>query len=35
MFKFIADAIERLFAPALELLGEMPPRAVHRLFAPF
>ncbi len=35
MIKVIANAIERLFAPALELIGDMPPRAVHRLFTPF
>jgi hypothetical protein len=35
MFKAIARAIEALFAPVFELLGDMPPRAAHRLFAPF
>ena len=35
MLKSIARLIERLFAPAFELLGDLPPRAVSRLFMPF
>ena len=35
MFKQIARVIERLFAPAFELIGSLPPRAVNRLFMPF
>ena len=35
MFKFIANWIERLFAPAFQLLGDLPPSALNRLFAPF
>ena len=27
--------IERAFAPAFELLRDVPPRALHRLFTPF
>lgn len=35
MFKRLADLIGRFFAPALELLGELPPQAVNRLVSPF
>jgi hypothetical protein len=35
MLERITSFIERLFAPAFELLGDLPPRAVNRLFAPF
>ncbi len=35
MFNWILRAIDRLFAPTFELLGDMPPRALNRLFAPF
>lgn len=35
MIQAIARAVEALFAPVFELLGDMPPRAAHRLFAPF
>ncbi len=35
MFKRIWDWIARLFAPAFELIGELPPQAVSRLGAPF
>jgi hypothetical protein len=31
MFKFIA----RFFAPALELIGQLPPQALSRVIAPF
>jgi hypothetical protein len=35
MFKQLARLIERLFAPAFELIGSLPPRAVNRLFMPY
>jgi hypothetical protein len=35
MFKFIAEAIARFFAPALELIGELPPQALSRIASPF
>jgi hypothetical protein len=35
MFKLIANAFERLFAPAFKLIGDLPPQAVSRLVAPF
>ena len=35
MFKTIQVWLQRFFAPALELLGDLPPHAVNRLFAPF
>ena len=35
MLDRIARWIESLFAPAFELLGDLPPRAVNRLFTPF
>jgi hypothetical protein len=35
MFKAIANLIARFFAPALELLGELPPQALNRIVAPF
>ena len=35
MFNAIAQVIERLFAPVFELVGDLPPSAVNRLFAPF
>ena len=35
MLKLVVRWIERLFAPALELLGDLPPSALNRLFAPF
>ena len=35
MFKLIASWLERLFAPAFQLLGELPPNALNRVFAPF
>lgn len=36
MFKLISDWIARFFAPALELIGELPPQALSRLIvAPF
>ena len=35
MLHAISRLIERLFAPAFELLGDLPPRAVNRLFMPF
>lgn len=35
MFKFIADWIARFFAPAFELIGQLPPQALSRIVAPF
>ena len=35
MFRLLANWIERLFAPAFQLLGDLPPSALNRLFAPF
>ena len=35
MINAIAQFIERLFAPVFELMADMPPRAVNRLFTPF
>jgi hypothetical protein len=35
MFKLLSKWIEGLFAPAFELLGDLPPSAVSRLFMPF
>ena len=35
MLEIIASAITRLFAPAFEMLGDVPPRALTRLFTPF
>ncbi len=35
MFKLIANWIARFFAPAFELLGEVPPSALNRIVAPF
>ena len=35
MITAISSWIERAFAPAIELLGNLPPSAVTRLFAPF
>ena len=35
MFKSFARAIQRFFAPAFELLGQLPPSAISRLGAPF
>jgi hypothetical protein len=35
MFKHIADWIARFFAPALELIGQLPPQALSRVIAPF
>jgi hypothetical protein len=35
MFKIIIQAISRFFAPAFELLGQLPPSALTRLTAPF
>jgi hypothetical protein len=35
MFKLIANWIARFFAPAFEMLGQLPPTAVSRLVAPF
>ncbi len=35
MIKSISQAIEALFAPVFELLSDLPPSAVNRLFAPF
>jgi len=35
MFKLVADWIGRFFAPAFELIGELPPQALSRLVTPF
>ena len=35
MFKFIADWIARFFAPALEIIGNLPPQALSRIVAPY
>jgi len=35
MFKFISHWIARFFAPAFELMGNLPPQAVTRIVAPF
>ncbi len=35
MFKLIANWIARLFAPAFELIGELPPQALSRIVSPF
>ena len=32
---FIASFLNRLFAPAFELLDSLPPQALNRLFTPF
>jgi hypothetical protein len=35
MFQRIFDWIARFFAPAFELIGDLPPQALSRLVAPF
>ena len=35
MFKVITNWIARFFAPAFELIGQLPPQALNRLVAPF
>jgi hypothetical protein len=35
MLRAINRLIEALFAPVFELLGNVPPRELHRLFATF
>jgi hypothetical protein len=35
MLKFIADWIARFFAPALEIVGNLPPQALSRILSPF
>ena len=35
MLKFVADQIARFFAPALEIIGDLPPQALSRIVAPF
>jgi hypothetical protein len=35
MSKFISEAIARFFAPAFELIGNLPPQALSRIVAPF
>ena len=35
MFKLVSDAIARFFAPAFELIGNLPPQALSRIVAPF
>jgi len=35
MFKFIGKWVARFFAPAFELIGDLPPQALSRIVAPF
>jgi hypothetical protein len=35
MFKLAANLIERFFAPAFELIGNLPPQALIRIGSPF
>jgi len=35
MLQRILRWLEPAFAPTMELLGSLPPRAVNRMFAPF
>ena len=35
MFKLLSQWIDALFAPAFELLRDLPPSAMSRLFSPF
>ena len=35
MFKIIANSIARFFAPALDIIGALPPQALSRILAPF
>jgi hypothetical protein len=35
MFERIFAAVARFFAPAFELIGELPPQALSRLVTPF
>jgi hypothetical protein len=35
MLKLIANAIARFFAPALKIIGDLPPQALSRIVAPF
>jgi len=35
VFKLVTKWIARLFAPAFELIGELPPQTLSRLVAPF
>ena len=35
MFKSLARSIEAFFAPVFALIGDLPPSAMSRLFAPF
>jgi len=35
MFKHVAHWVARFFAPAFELLGQLPPQALTRITAPF
>jgi len=35
MFKLVSNLIERFFAPAFELIGNLPPQALVRIGAPF
>lgn len=34
MLNALNRAIEAIFAPVFELLGDIPPRHLHRLFSP-
>jgi hypothetical protein len=35
MVKRILSLIARIFDPAIRMLGELPPQALHRLSSPF
>ena len=35
MFKLVSNLIGRFFAPAFELIGNLPPQALTRIAAPF
>jgi hypothetical protein len=35
MFKQVSKLIARFFAPAFELIGQLPPQTLNRLVAPF
>lgn len=35
MFTLVSNWIARFFAPAFELIGELPPQALTRIAAPF
>lgn len=35
MLKTLLRWIERAFAPTMDLIGHLPPRAMNRMFTPF